>query len=70
MVALLEQARLGYLHDPAEDGAAGSHEVLLLAVLSAFLEARRLTPAANLLPPRSVPQARFHGHLVCCDNFT
>jgi hypothetical protein len=52
-----------------DDIAEGSHEVLPLAVLSAFLEARRLTLAANPLPPTSVPQARFYGYLVCCDNF-
>jgi hypothetical protein len=52
-----------------DDIAEGSHEVLPLAILSAFLEARRLTVAANPFPPRSIPQARFHGHLVCCDNF-
>ena len=52
-----------------DDIAEGSHEVLPLAILSAFLEARRLTLAANPFPPRSIPQARFHGHLVCCDNF-
>jgi hypothetical protein len=37
-----------------DDIAEGSHEVLPLAILSAFLEARRLTVAANPFPPRSI----------------
>src|SRR6516225_2462446 len=53
-----------------DDVAEGSHDVLPLAILSAFLEARRLTLAANPRPPRSDPQARFHGQVVCCDNFS
>jgi hypothetical protein len=52
-----------------DDIAEGSHEVLPLAILSAFLGARRLTLAANPFHQDPIPQARFHGHHVCCDNF-
>jgi hypothetical protein len=52
-----------------DDIAEGSHEVLPLAILNGFLGARRFTLVANPRPLRSVPQAGFNGHVVCCDNF-
>jgi hypothetical protein len=57
---------------PAEldDMAEGRHEDLSLAILDAFVEARRRRFAASRLQPRSVPRVGpARGHVVCCDNF-
>ena len=57
---------------PAEldDMAEGRHEDLSLAILDAFIEARRRRFAASKLQPRSVPRVGpARGHAVCCDNF-
>jgi len=46
-----------------------SHEILALALLGAFLDARCDT-AATATRSQSVPQFRpMHGLAVCCDNF-
>ena len=51
-----------------DDTADGHHENASLAILEAFLEARRRSPA--LEPRRSVPQVRpAAGQAVCVDNF-
>jgi hypothetical protein len=53
-----------------DDTADASHEVLPLAILSAFVEARRMASAVHGIRPRTVPQIwPKSGHAVCCDNF-
>ena len=57
---------------PAEldDMAEGEHESLPLAILSAFIEARRHRVSAAQNRPESVPQIRpTQGYAICCDNF-
>ena len=57
---------------PAEldDMAEGSHENLPLAILTAFVEARRHALAAAEGRPKSVPQVgATRGYAICCDNF-
>lgn len=57
---------------PAEldDMAEGHHEDLSLAILDAFVEARRRRFAASKLQPHSVPLVGpARGRAVCCDNF-
>jgi hypothetical protein len=54
-----------------DETADASHEVLSLAILSAFLEARRRASAARETSPPRVPQIRpTSGYAVCCDNFS
>jgi hypothetical protein len=51
-----------------DDTADGSHELLALAILRAFLQARRMTNAAPR--PATVPAVRPDAAVaVCCDNF-
>jgi hypothetical protein len=53
-----------------DDTADASHEVLPLAILSAFVEARRRS-ASHGTGFQAVPQIRpASGDAVCCDNFT
>jgi hypothetical protein len=53
-----------------DDTADARHEVLPLAILSAFLEARRGTNAARETSSPTVPQVRpTSGYAICCDNF-
>jgi hypothetical protein len=57
---------------PAEldDMAEANHESLPLAILSAFVEARRHSVTAGESRPQSVPQVRpMQGYAICCDNF-
>jgi hypothetical protein len=57
---------------PAEldDMAEGNHESLPLAILSAFVEARRHSVMAGESRLQSVPQVRpTQGYAICCDNF-
>ena len=57
---------------PAEidDTADAAHEALPLAILSAFLEARRRTDADCEISSRTEPQVRpASGHAICCDTF-
>jgi hypothetical protein len=57
---------------PAEldDMAEATHESLPLAILSAFVEARRHSLTASEGRPNSVPQVRpTRGYPICCDNF-
>jgi hypothetical protein len=59
-------------HMPAalDDAADAHHECLPLAILSAFLEARRGAGASRDNHPRSVPQIRtIPENPLCCDNF-
>ena len=52
-----------------DDVAESSHESLPLAILSAFLAARRAT-AASAARSTAVPQVPpVEGRAVCCDNF-
>jgi hypothetical protein len=53
-----------------DDTADARHEVLPLAILSAFVEARRGTSTAREISSPTVPQVRpTSGNAVCCDNF-
>jgi hypothetical protein len=53
-----------------DDTADAVHEVLPLAILSAFIEARRHSAAAAQIRSRSVPRVRpSSGYAVCCDDF-
>jgi hypothetical protein len=57
---------------PAEldETAEANHEILPLAILSAFVEAQRHSLTAAQGRPRSVPHVQpTQGHAVCCDNF-
>jgi hypothetical protein len=57
---------------PAEldDMAEADHESLSLAILSAFVEARRHSLTAGEGRSKSVPQVRpTRGYAICCDNF-
>jgi hypothetical protein len=50
--------------------AEASHENLSLAILSAFVEARRDSLTAAESRPQSVPLLRpTEGYAICCDNF-
>jgi hypothetical protein len=52
-----------------DETSEASHESLSLAILSAFVEARRDLSAAPTRP-RAVPQVRpVLGCVACCDNF-
>jgi len=53
-----------------DDTADATHEVLPLAILGAFVEARRGTRAARETSSPTVPQVRpTSGFAICCDNF-
>ena len=54
-----------------DETADASHEVLALAILSAFFEARRRTSAARETGLPAVPHVRATSDnaVVCCDNF-
>lgn len=57
------------LPDWLDDSAEGSHEILPLAILSAFVEAR-CTDEASAPASRLVPQVGpASGQAICCDNF-
>ena len=53
-----------------DEMAEATHDTLSGAILSAFLEARRISLTVNKVRSRSVPQVgSTGGHVVCCDNF-
>jgi hypothetical protein len=53
-----------------DDTVDAGHEVLPLALLSAFVEALGHPAAVPDVQPRSVPQVQpTSGYAVCCDNF-
>jgi hypothetical protein len=53
-----------------DDTADATHEILPLAILSAFLEARRAISAVRETSSPTVPQVRpTSGYAICCDNF-
>lgn len=53
-----------------DDTADACHEVLPLAILSAFVEARRKTSAVRETSLPTVPKVRpTSGNTICCDNF-
>ena len=57
---------------PAEldEMAEATHEILSLAMLCAFLEARHLSRAENQARRGSVPRVLpRQDHIICCDNF-
>jgi hypothetical protein len=54
-----------------DDTADANHGALPLAILGAFLEARRSTVAVREVNSTTVPQVRpTTGVAICCDNFT
>jgi hypothetical protein len=54
-----------------DDTADASHEVLPLAILSAFVGARRRTSAMRETSLQTMPHVRpTSGYAVCCDNFS
>jgi hypothetical protein len=54
-----------------DETADATHEVLPLAILGSFVEARRLNSAARGIRMHTVPQIRLKsGHAICCDNFS
>jgi hypothetical protein len=54
-----------------DDTADACHEVLPLAILSAFLEARRTTNVVRETSSPTVPRiGPTAAYAVCCDNFT
>jgi hypothetical protein len=54
-----------------DDTADASHEVLPLAILTAFVEARRRASAMRETSLHTVPQVtRTSGYAICCDNFS
>jgi hypothetical protein len=66
--SLSKQPRLPVVLD---DTADASHQVVPLAILGAFLEARRRMCAAPEASSSTVPQVRpISGYAVCCDNFS
>ena len=68
---LCSLSRQPNLPEALDDTADASHEVLPLAILSAFVEARRRTSAMRETNLQTVPQVRrTSGHAICCDNFT
>jgi hypothetical protein len=53
-----------------DETAEASHEILPLAILIAFIEALRQSPASRAPLPRTVPPVQpAQGYPVCCDNF-
>jgi hypothetical protein len=53
-----------------DDSADASHQALPLAILGAFLEARRRMSAVRDAAVPIVPQVRpAYGCAICCDNF-
>jgi hypothetical protein len=54
-----------------DETADANHGVLSLAILSSFVEARRMSSAAREIRPQTVPQIRSRsGNAICCDNFS
>jgi hypothetical protein len=54
-----------------DETADANHGVLSLAILSSFVEARRVSSAAREIRPQTVPRIRSRsGHAICCDNFS
>ena len=52
-----------------DDTVHASHEVLSLAILSAFVEARRRASAMRETSLQTVPPVRqSSGYAICCDN--
>jgi hypothetical protein len=53
-----------------DDGVEAVHEIPALALLSALVEARRISAPTSDVRPRSVPRVpAAAGHVVCCDDF-
>ena len=52
-----------------DDSADAAHEVLPLAILRAFVEARRRSKVATDAAPAIPPPQPAAGGVVCCDNF-
>lgn len=53
-----------------DDTADAHHEILPLAILGAFLEAKRRAASLREASPRSVPKVQLaQADPICCDNF-
>jgi hypothetical protein len=52
-----------------DDSADAAHQVLALAILRAFVDARRRSKVATDAAPRVPPFQPAAGGVVCCDNF-
>jgi hypothetical protein len=52
-----------------DDSVDASHEVLALAILRAFVEARRKTSVARQAIPRAQRLSAVPAGAICCDNF-
>lgn len=53
-----------------DDTVDSHHEVLTLALLSAFVEARRRAPTGSKISPATVPHVKSASAIaICCDNF-
>jgi hypothetical protein len=53
-----------------DDAAEAGHEALPLAILRAFIEARRRSNRKTELTPEAPKSGRAPGLVLCCDNFT
>ena len=63
-------SRQPYLPADIDDAAEASHEVMPLAILGAFVDARRRVTGACEATVSTVPQVRpAPAHVMCCDNF-
>jgi hypothetical protein len=68
-VWLCSLSRQPYLPITLDDTADAMHEVMPLAVLAAFLQARRISGMAPVATS-AVPTIRAAAHeMICCDNF-
>lgn len=64
-------SRQPHLPEHLDDTADGRHAVAALAILDAFLEARRRTTTAREPRIASVPSVRTSAEpAICCDNFS
>jgi len=60
-----------HMPEELDDTADGRHAVAALAILDAFLEARRRTLSARELQTGAVPSVRpIPDPAICCDNFS
>src|SRR5271169_1323073 len=67
---LCSLSKQSHLPVTLDDTSDATHQVLPLAILTAFLEARRRMSAAREAGSLTVPQVRpTSGYAICCDNF-
>ena len=64
-------SRNGWVPIEVDETADAHHECLSLAILRAFVEARRASPVKSSPAVTTVPQIKFADYsIVCCDNFS